>query len=136
MPGTMPDQSRRRPSGTWNAGSLRLTVFPGPAAEFNSKTWWTDLTGEPAERSTFNSKRSLQQEVGTFHQKKLELRIQPMRIDWLFTPTESEQLESEGIATIGTFGESQVLFLELMRRHLLCFLCHALQVLCSLLSEQ
>lgn len=111
----MPQQSTvNRPAlEAWQAQILRLTAFPSPAAQVTEPSWWTDLVGQPPETRTLQPKRGGQHEEGRFEGRKLVLRVEPTRIDWLFTPIDDGE-EGEIFSTIGTFPESLTAFLRLM----------------------
>lgn len=100
----------------WQAEILRLTAFPSPAAQLGEPTWWKDLVGEPPETKISQPRTGGQQEEGPFEGRKLVLRVEPIRIDWLFTPIDDRAQEFESIPTTGSFPESLQIFLQLMLR--------------------
>ena len=91
----------------WQAGILRLTAFPSPAAQLGELTWWKDLVGEPPETKISQPRTGGQQEEGRFDEgRKLVLRIEPTRIDWLLTPIDDWAREAKGVPTTGFWGHS------------------------------
>jgi len=100
----------------WQVETLRLTAFPGPAVQVAEPTWWIDLVREPPETKISRPRMGGFQEEGPFKGGKLLLRVQPSRIDWLFTTVEDQEREIESFPTIGPFPESLDTFLPLMCR--------------------
>jgi len=76
----------------WGANQLRLTAFPDPSAVIRTPDWWAQVTGQPADQTANNVKQSIFEASGAFGDGVLTLRTQPLRIDWLFTPSMSEDL--------------------------------------------
>lgn len=109
-------ESARLSLTAWQVETLRLTAFPSPAAQVTEPTWWTDLVGEPPETRILHPRKGGWQEKGPFKGGKLVLRVQPNRIDWLFTPVNDQEQEVESFPTIGSFPESLDVFLPLMVR--------------------
>jgi hypothetical protein len=114
----MPQQNivDRRPLEAWQAEILRLTAFPSPAAQLGEPTWWRDLIGEHPETRISRPRRGGQQEEGRFEGRKLVLRVEPTRIDWLLAPIDDQAREVEGVPTTGPFPESLQIFLQLILR--------------------
>jgi len=111
-----PNIADRRPPAAWQAQTLRLTAFPSPAVQLGEPTWWKDLVGEPPETKISQPRIGGQQEEGQLDEgRKLILRVEPTRIDWLLTPDDRAR-EVKGIPTTGSFPESLQTFLQLMRR--------------------
>jgi len=112
----------------WQAEILRLTAFPSPAAQLGEPTWWKDLVGEPPETKISQPRTGGQQEEGRFDEsRKLVLRVEPTRIDWLLTPIDDWAREAKGIPTTGSFPESLQIFLQLMLRWFEFATCPAVQ---------
>lgn len=106
-----------RPSlGVWQAETMRLTAFPGPAARIAEPTWWADLVGEPPEAKISRPRKGGQQEEGIFEGRKLVLVVEPSRIDWLLIPADHQDGEMGDIPTIGSFPEALDAFSQLMLR--------------------
>ena len=115
----MPQQNivDRRPLEAWQAEILRLTAFPSPSAQLGEPTWWKDLVGEHPETKISQPRVGGQQEEGRLDEgRKLVLRVEPTRIDWLLTPIENRAREVNGIPTTGSFPESVQTFRQLMLR--------------------
>lgn len=100
----------------WQAEILRLTAFPSPAAQLGEPAWWKDLVGEPPETKISQPRAGGRQEEGQFEGRKLVLRVEPTRVDWLFTPIDDQAQGVKGIPTTGAFPESLRIFLQLILR--------------------
>src|SRR3989442_940922 len=70
----------------WATNQLRLTAFPAPTAIVQTPDWWAQVTGETPDRTAHNVKQAVFDVIGAFAGGTLALRIQPLRIDWLYTP--------------------------------------------------
>lgn len=106
----------RPPTTAWLAQTLRLTAFPSPTAEIAATTWWIDLVGEPPETRVSHPRQGERRDEGPCDEGKLSLRVQPTRIDWLFTPVDDQEQRLEGIPNIGPFLDSLDTFFPLMLR--------------------
>ena len=104
------------PLEAWQAEGLRLTLFPSPAAQIGEASWWKDLVGEPAAAKIVQPRIGGHQEEGPFENRKLVLRVEPIRIDWLLAPLDEGTLAAATIPTVGSFPESLNLFVPLMFR--------------------
>lgn len=112
----------------WQTESLRLTAFPSPAAQIARPSWWIDIVKERPENITERPKEGIYQEEGYFANGKLVLRLQPTRIDWLFTQIDDDtKREGPNIPTIGQFPEVLDAFLALMFRWFELEACPPLQ---------
>lgn len=92
---------------SWNARSLRLTIFP--AAEGNWPSW-SDVTGAPAETSL--TRAGLIQEEGAFADGQLSLLRQiPLRLDLIYSAVLSPTPESAGgPQSVGQLDAALVVF--------------------------
>ena len=99
----------------WQVQQLRLTVFTGEVASFSPEDWWVNLVGSPPYSVVARPKEGLFQQEGAFEGRKLLLRAQADRIDWLFTPAFPEQPEEllEFPPTAGPFPEALGIFQKL-----------------------
>lgn len=95
----------------WQVESLRITSFPSATTQVNVANWWHDLVGEQPENRVVRLKEGLHQDEGHVHDTKLILGVQPMRIDWLVVPSDSQDK-----FWVGPFQDSLDSFLELMAR--------------------
>lgn len=86
----MPKQTKTNHS-SWQTELLRLTLFPSPAAQIVTPTWWSDLVGKAPDSSISHPTEGEQREEGQFKDTKLVLHIQPTRIDWWFGHTGLDQ---------------------------------------------
>jgi hypothetical protein len=76
----------------WAVNQLRLTAFPTPSAVIRTPEWWPQVTGQPADQTAHNAKQGVFEAAGAFADGVLTLRVQPLRIDWLYTPPMPEGL--------------------------------------------
>lgn len=107
----------RPPLSVWQVESLRMTVFPSPAAQIEPEpSWWTDLVGEPPETQVMQRKQGIRREEGPFASGRLILTIQPSRIDWLYRAMDDAESDREGPSTVGPLPESLNTFSQLMSR--------------------
>jgi hypothetical protein len=91
----------------WAVNQLRLTAFPTPAAVIRTPDWWSQLAGRAADQTAHNAKQAVFEAAGTFADGVLTLRIQPLRIDWLYTPPPPEGMPAfhEVVGPLGTAVE-------------------------------
>jgi hypothetical protein len=97
--------------------SIRLTGFLAPTAQVGDPTWWSDLTGSPAETRTAKPSRGELQEAGTVDDRTLTLAMQPGRVDWFLTPRFEQGVLPES-PWAGNFREALDSFSALMLRWL------------------
>jgi hypothetical protein len=102
------------PLSAWQAQVLRLTAFPSPNAQFANKDWWTKLVRQPPESTSSQPRERLQKEVGSYQNAKLELTVEPLRIDWRYMTEETQQGAMVSDATLGAFPDAVDRFTELM----------------------
>lgn len=113
-----PNNHQRENSSDWLVESLRCTAFPIPGYSVLQDSWWTDLIGEPPESRTTRPRTGRQIEEGLIDGSKLELRIQPSRIDWILTKPVDEDGEPEGFAFVETIPKSLSIFEPLISKWL------------------
>ena len=102
----------RYPFAEWFAEQVRLTVFTLPGADNpNPEQWWEAIVAAPPDETTANPKMGLRTLTGTFHTRKLILKLEPDRIDWLFVPPNPDPAEFSGeFPSIGPIAENLELF--------------------------
>lgn len=105
----------KQPLDQWKAGLFRLSVFPSPSAQIEKPTWWSDLVGEPPEKTTSQPRTGGFQDEGEYEDNKLMLSVQPLRIDWMLVPQE-DVLPAANFLALGTFPEFLTRFRQLMER--------------------
>ena len=107
----------RIPMAEWQAEHLRLTVFQHGRVNPKPVDWWQQVAGtEPAE-ATMNLKRGSALVQGAFGPGQLLLRIEPDRIDWLFSPSEELELgAATGFPVLGPAVELTDLFSNLAEK--------------------
>jgi hypothetical protein len=104
----------------WLADQIRLTVFPSPGAtDYSAQQWWEAIVGGPPEQVTTNLRMGQSTMVGAFHAGKLILKLEPGRIDWLFTPPDPDPIGPTGnLPSIGPISENLASFSDLAERWL------------------
>lgn len=110
----------------WQVELLRLTAFISPAVEIGEPDWWKVVVGEEPETKVSKAKIGEHQQVGPFQGGRLILRIQPARVDWLFTLASEFPQEESGTGTgteadegiIGSFPACLDSFAPAMKRWL------------------
>ena len=100
----------------WQAGTLRLTAFPSSGIDLTGASWWNDLLGEAPETKVSRPKQGGEQQEGPLKGGKLILRIQPLRIDWLFSGSDVPDAKAETLPTLRSFPDALDTFLQLMLR--------------------
>jgi hypothetical protein len=93
----------------WQAEILRVTCFPSSTANFDSTSWWKDITGEQPEKTIERAREGFRQDEGVVGDKKIVLGVQPARIDWLM-----QSVENENQAPIGAFTDNLDSFLTMV----------------------
>jgi hypothetical protein len=79
---------------SWQAESLRLTVFPTPKP-YSIETWWEKLVGEPPEKTVSQPREGIIREEGPALDGSLSLIVQTTRIDWVLGPIQPPSLLGE-----------------------------------------
>lgn len=103
----------------WLAAGLRVTAFPSEPQKIDGLSWWLELLGYPPEAQTIRPKAGQRQEEGEYEGRKLTLRIQPERIDWILAPVVKAPSEVlEGMLVVGPFGEVVASLVNLIERWL------------------
>lgn len=102
----------------WQAQSLRVTAFPNEPDIKPGQTWWQDLFGEPADKTTSQLKQILHQEQGALGNGILLLTIQPGRINWQLDAQLQLQEAAEKMPAVGTVSDALGIFMPPMLRWL------------------
>ncbi len=98
----------------WQVQTLRATAFLLDVPRMDAG-WWDKLIPEPPEARVSRPKEGINEEDGPFENGKLILRTQPARIDWQYT---FDIEKSEGIASLGSFYNTEYGFFNIVRRWL------------------
>jgi hypothetical protein len=102
------------PLSAWQALTLRLTVFPGPAAHVDECSgWWEAVARDSPEEVRSKPKTEKYQAEGPFAQGRLLLNVEPLRIDWIYTAIEDPDAPNPWI---GPFEENLKEFQKLASR--------------------
>lgn len=110
-------QSSGSRSSNWQAESLRLTVFLAPNVQPKSEGWWEKLARAKSESKTAKPAKGEFFETGMFEGNVLTLSVQLGRIDWVLSPNQSSQDESE-IRSLGSFEAAAKIFSKMMSKWL------------------
>ena len=114
----MSHQPDAKPLDAWLAESLRVTVFPSPAASLTDQRWWEQLVGQPPETQTSQPRKGGRKDEGPYEGGKLVLDCETTRIDWHLVPAAPSEETDQAFPNIGTYPESLALFSQLIRRWL------------------
>lgn len=88
----------------WEAETLRLTGLL-PANDEEAADWWGQVVGEEPE--TTSLRRGVERRVeGPFRGRRLSLVVKPDRVDWVLSPSASDEDEDLRFASTGRFVES------------------------------
>ncbi len=110
-----PDTDNKLPPlEAWQANNLRMTAFLSPDANIEGQTWWSELVGSEPETINTQSRLKQRAEAGEYRDGTLLLQTQPTRIDWLYTPIET----NGGLPMPGPFVEQTAIFRELINKWL------------------
>ncbi len=104
-----------RKDGEWLAESLRMTAMlkaDSDPAEISS--WWGRVMPEPPEQSV---RRPTYSDVGSFGKGRITLNVNPLRVDWLYTPTPAP-LGEDGFLNVGGLKDAIGEFRPVMARWL------------------
>ena len=97
----------------WQTNLVRLSFFPPPDFEMN-ENWWQELTDEIPEVENTNRRTGTHQFEGEHKDGKLILRIQPVRIDWLYLAVDKPEISEP--ASLGEFEQSTEYFTKLIKQ--------------------
>jgi hypothetical protein len=94
-------------SQEWKVETLRLTGFPTEIVKQpEQEQWWFSLTGEQPANRLQNPRQAILQEDGPFKNANLIVKIEPLRVDLLYTTTVLPLLDqSDEIPCIGSFQD-------------------------------
>ena len=94
-------------SQKWKVQTLRLTGFPTDIVKQpEQEQWWFALTGEYPANRLQNPRQATLQEDGPFKSGNLIVKIEPLRVDCLYTIDAKAQVESDEIPAIGSFEDA------------------------------
>lgn len=108
---------------SWEAQSLRLTLFLVSPVDGEKTNWWERLIGLPPEGKVSKPRINGYEESGLVdeivgNQVRLRILIQPMRMDLLLTASPKDDLNTEVPPVIGPVSESLDRFGSLARKWL------------------
>jgi hypothetical protein len=102
----------------WKTSILRITAFPPPDIKINAESWWAATVGQEPEKKVSEIRLGRYVYEGPLEPGKLMLRIQPARIDWIFSPNEVPESEVNETSTIGPYQETISIFHRTMNNWL------------------
>ncbi|MDE0610551.1 MAG: hypothetical protein OXH77_11675 [Anaerolineaceae bacterium] len=95
----------------WDVISLRLTAFPKPGSEAISG-WWQQVLDDIPEQQTVNPRSGEFLEVGKYGSGLVELRVNPVNINWSYRIEEQQQDVLR--VSLGDFKSTSQKFCSLM----------------------
>ena len=75
----------------WDAVSLRMTAFPKPGSEITASDWWKSVVGEVPEQQSMSPRSGEFLELGKYGPGILELKINPVSVNWIHRLEEQQQ---------------------------------------------
>jgi hypothetical protein len=103
----------------WQAESLRLSIFLSPSIEFKGADSWKSTIGSEPESRTVRPARGELVEAGSYLGNTLTLSVQPGRVDWLLTPSQTQLEDAEAtLKTVGQFPDIVNTFGQVMSKWL------------------
>ncbi len=101
----------------WQVESLRLTLFRAKPIETVIPLWET-LTGEKPERVDSQPRANTITESGTVVLGSLTHSSDPLRINWILSPSQEQQKETASFPTLGSLFETKDQFIKMMNNWL------------------
>lgn len=111
-------ETNRAEAVSWQADRLRLSAFPAPPGDVQPGTWWEDLLGERPDRQVNEPKRGTSLTEGPYGSGRLVLSVQPLRVDWVYSASEQDDVPEHVGVSLGPYGEALDTFARLMNRWL------------------
>lgn len=102
----------------WKPAQFRFTVFPKVDSKLPSDDWWDLTFGASPESKTEQSRLKETLYESSFRNGVVILRINPTRIDWIYTVRSQVDIEKLEIASLGDYGEHHREFIDLVRKWL------------------
>lgn len=96
----------------WQVELLRLTLFRSKPVE-TVVPLWEKLTGEKPEKVDSQPRANIITEEGTFVLGSLVHKSDPLRIDWILSPSQEKQT-TEPFPTLGSLFEKKDQFIKIM----------------------
>ena len=89
------------PESSWEAAALRMTAFPAPGSEFETAEWWKSLVGNLPEQRTEQPRTGEILETSEYGNGRLELKIDPIRLAWIYQVQLDVIQPEKGVETLG-----------------------------------
>ncbi|MFV2045347.1 MAG: hypothetical protein ACC700_19205 [Anaerolineales bacterium] len=90
----------------WLAQAFRLTVFPITPSDYETETWWQDLTGQPPENRISQPQKGTQIEYSQVEIGRLSLELELDRLHWRLNPGDVPAGTKPQLPVLGPLGES------------------------------
>lgn len=101
---------------TWQAETVRATLFPAADAQLTGDTWWRDVLGTEPETRTTKPGRLERREEGPLGENRLVLTVNPLGvIQWQITPPPTTEMPEE-MPVVGNVTALLDPFLDLVDR--------------------
>ena len=97
----------------WQVESLRLTLFRAKPIETVIPLWET-LTGEKPEKVDSQPRANIIVESGTVVLGSLTHSSDPLRINWILSPSQGQQQKTASFPTLGSLFETKDQFIKMM----------------------
>jgi len=97
----------------WQVESLRLTLFRAKPIETVIPLWET-LTGEKPEKVDSQPRVNIIVENGTVVLGSLNHNSDPLRINWILSPSQEQQQKTASFPTLGSLSETKGQFIKMM----------------------
>lgn len=106
------------PSIPWLAESLRYTSFIPGMIEADPRSWWDATTGTDPDKIQIEPKSDSQTIEGIVEEKRIVLHFTRSRVNWYWTPNETQLLGEFPIRSIGEYENALPEYLEMIDRWL------------------
>ncbi len=97
----------------WQAETLRLTLFRAKPIETVIPLWET-LTGDKPEKVDSQPRANMIVENGTVVLGSLTHRSDPLRINWILSPSQEQQKKTASFPTLGSLFETKSQFIKMI----------------------
>ena len=97
----------------WQVESLRLTLFRAKPIETVIPLWET-LTGERPEKVYSQPRANVIKEEGTVVLGLLTHRSDPLRVNWILSPSQEQQQKTASFPNLGSLFETKAQFVKIM----------------------
>ncbi|MGC1375935.1 MAG: hypothetical protein WA821_06930 [Anaerolineales bacterium] len=109
------DNKLNSTTSPWQVSSLRLTVFPSPSANVESKPdkWWNEIIGDTPESISQSPKTGGVRAEGSTDYGKFVIEFQPQRIDLVLKVVDDSNLPLDANQVVENFDQALLSFSQL-----------------------